>query len=164
MSQSTTEYGILVAVDGSPESDGAVRWAAREAVLRDAAVTLMHVIAPVEVRWPVRSLQASFDEWQEDNAQDVIEQAQKTLQASLGHAKPPAVRAVVKRSAVAGTLINASRKAQMVVVGSRGMGALGRAVLGRRPALGPLGQTGDRVVPRRPHRILPVAAGAAVHR
>jgi nucleotide-binding universal stress UspA family protein len=130
MSQSTTEYGILVAVDGSAESDGAVRWAAREAVMRDAAVTLMHVIAPVEVRWPVRYLQASFDEWQEDNAQDVIEQAQETLHASLGHAKPPAVLAVVKRSAVAGTLINASRKAQMVVVGSRGMGALGRAVLG----------------------------------
>ena len=36
MSESTTKYGILVAVDGSAESDAAVRWAAREAVMRDA--------------------------------------------------------------------------------------------------------------------------------
>nr|MDT0522375.1 universal stress protein [Streptomyces sp. DSM 41633] len=43
------QYGILVAVDGSAESDAAVRWAAREAVLRDAPVTLIHVIAPVVV-------------------------------------------------------------------------------------------------------------------
>jgi hypothetical protein len=31
-------------------------------------------------------------------------------------------------------------------------------------ALGALGQTRDRVVPRRPHRFLPLTAGAAVHR
>jgi nucleotide-binding universal stress UspA family protein len=69
MPESTTKYGILVGVDGSAESDAAVRWAAREAVMRDAAVTLMHVVAPVEVGWPVRPLQASFNEWQEENAQ-----------------------------------------------------------------------------------------------
>jgi nucleotide-binding universal stress UspA family protein len=130
MSKSTTKYGILAAVDGSPESDAAVRWAAREAVMRDAAVTLMHVVAPVVVSWPVRYLQSSFDEWQEENAQHVIEQAQKTFHASMGDAKPPAVRAAVQHAAVATTLINASREAQMVVVGSRGMGAVGRGLLG----------------------------------
>jgi nucleotide-binding universal stress UspA family protein len=130
MSKSSTKYGMLVAVDGSPESDAAVRWAAREAVMRDAAVTLMHVVAPVVVGWPVRPLQASFDEWQEENAQQVIEQAQKTFHASLGDAEQPSVRAAVKHSPVADTLISASREAQMVVVGSRGMGALGRGVLG----------------------------------
>ena len=66
MSESTTKYGILVAVDGSAESDAAVRWAAREAVMRDASITLMHVIAPVVVSWPVGPLQASFNEWQEE--------------------------------------------------------------------------------------------------
>jgi nucleotide-binding universal stress UspA family protein len=130
MSESTTKYGILVAVDGSAESDAAVRWAAREAVMRDASVTLMHVVAPVVVSWPVASLQGSFNEWQEENAKQVIEQAQKTFHASLGDTEPPAVRAAVKHAAVATTLISASREAQMVVVGSRGMGALGRAVLG----------------------------------
>lgn len=130
MSNSTTKYGILVAVDGSPESDTAVRWAAREAAMRNADVTLMHVIAPVDVSWPVGYLQSSFDASQEENAQHVIEQAQKTFHASVGDAEPPAVRAAVKHGQVAGTLITASRDAQMVVAGSRGMGAVGRTVLG----------------------------------
>jgi nucleotide-binding universal stress UspA family protein len=130
MSESTTKYGILVAVDGSAESDTAVRWAAREAVMRHASVTLMHVIAPVVVHWPFTPLQESFDEWQQENAQFVIEQAQKTFHASLGDAEPPSLRAAVPRAAVVSTLIDASSEAQLVVVGSRGMGALGRGVLG----------------------------------
>jgi len=130
MSEPTTKYGILVAVDGSAESDAAVRWAAREAVMRDASITLMHGIAPVVVSWPVASLQGSFNEWQEENAIQVIEQAQKTLHASLGDAEPPAVRTEVEHGPVAGSLIAASRQAQMVVVGSRGMGAAGRVLLG----------------------------------
>ena len=89
MSEPTTKYGILVAVDGSAESDAAVRWATREAVMRDAPLTLAHVVTPVVVSWPVASLQGSFNEWQEENAQHVIEQAQKTLHASLGEARSP---------------------------------------------------------------------------
>ena len=130
MSKDAKKYGILVAVDGSAESDAAVRWATREAVMRDADVTLMHVIAPVVVGWPARYLQASFNESQEENARQVIEQAQKTVHTSLQDAEPPAVRTEVPRSAVAATLINASRNAQMVVVGSRGMGGIGQVVLG----------------------------------
>ena len=54
MAESTTNYGILVAVDGSAESDAAVRWAAREAAMHDAPVTLMHVVAPLVANWAVR--------------------------------------------------------------------------------------------------------------
>ena len=57
MAEPTIKYGFLVAVDGSAESDAAVRRAAREAVLRDAPVTLAHVVMPVVVSWPVASLQ-----------------------------------------------------------------------------------------------------------
>jgi nucleotide-binding universal stress UspA family protein len=130
MSEPTTKYGILVAVDGSAESDAAVRWAAREAVLRDAPVTLAHVVMPVVVSWPVASLQGSYNEWQEENAQHVIEQAQKTLHASLGETQPRAVRTEVLHFNVVPALVNASKEAQMVVVGSRGMGAIGRTLLG----------------------------------
>jgi hypothetical protein len=35
MSGSTKKHGILVAVDGSPESDAAVSWAAHEVEMRD---------------------------------------------------------------------------------------------------------------------------------
>jgi nucleotide-binding universal stress UspA family protein len=66
MSELSVKYGILVAVDGSPESDAALRWAAAEALMRAASITLVHVIAPVVVTWPVRYLQSSYEESQED--------------------------------------------------------------------------------------------------
>lgn len=130
MSEPTIEHGILVGVDGSPESDAAVRWAAREAISRDLPVTLMHVIAPIVVGWPVRYLESSYMEWQKENGQHVIEQARKTLLASVGTSDSPAVRADVRHDGVVTELAGASTDAAMVVVGSRGLGPVGGAVLG----------------------------------
>lgn len=126
----TTTPGILVAVDGSAESDAAVRWTAHEAVMCKAPVTLMHVIAPMVVSWPIGDYQGSIMEWQEENAQEVLEQAQKTLHATAGEAEVPIVHTEVVKAPVVPTLLEAAQKAQMLVVGSRGMGAMGRAMLG----------------------------------
>ena len=60
----------------------------------------------------------------------MIEQAQKTLHASLGETQTRAVRTEVLHSNVVPALVNASKELQMVVVGSRGMGAIGRTLLG----------------------------------
>ena len=130
MSETPSEDGVLVGVDGSRESDAAVRWAAGEAVLRDLPVTLMHVVAPIVVSWPVRYLESSYVESQEANAQHVIEQAQKTLLASVGNSKPPTVRVQIRHDGIVTELAAASAQATIVVVGSRGMGPVGGAVLG----------------------------------
>jgi nucleotide-binding universal stress UspA family protein len=121
---------IMIAVDGSAESDEAVRWAAREALLRGADVTMVHVIAPVVVTWPVGYLRSSYAEWQEENAQQAIEQAQKIFQAEVGIAKLPSVKAQVLHDHVASGLVKASREAGMIVVGSRGLGGVGGPLLG----------------------------------
>lgn len=125
-----SKHPIMVAVDGSAESDAAVRWAAREALLREADVTLVHVVAPVVVTWPVGYLRASYAEWQEENAQNAIEQAQKIFQAEVGNEKPPAVKAQVLHDYVAPGLVAASRDAEMIVAGSRGLGAISGTLLG----------------------------------
>ena len=130
MSEATTKLGILVGVDGSKESDAAVRWAAKEATIRDVPITLIHVIAPVVVNWPVGSLQASCTGWQEENARRVIEQAQTTLHASVGDSELPEAHTEVRHADVATILVGASRQAKMVVVGSRGLSAIGRLLLG----------------------------------
>lgn len=130
MSRFSTDYGILVGIDGSPESHAAVRWAAEEAVLRGAPVTLMHVIAPIVVSWPIEYLEVSYAEWQEDNAQHVIEQAQKTLDAAIGDSTPPAVRAALRHDGIVTELTDATANATMVVVGSRGLGPIGGTMLG----------------------------------
>jgi len=123
------KYGILVGVDGSAESDAAVRWATREAILRDELITLMHVVAPVVASWPMSRVQANITGWQKENARDVIEQARETLFVEVGEA-PPEVHAEVEYSHVVPALIDASKQARMVVAGSRGMGAVGRLLMG----------------------------------
>ena len=123
MTTSDKKYGVLVAVDGSAESQAAVRWAAYEAEMRHVPITLVHVVEPVVVTWPVRSLQGQFNEWQEDNARQVLEDAQKISQLSD-------TRSEVLHGYAVPALVDASKSAQMIVVGSRGMGAFGRAVLG----------------------------------
>ncbi|MGX9791143.1 universal stress protein [Mycobacterium sp. MMS18-G62] len=130
MPESAPRYGVLVAVDGSPESDAAVRWGAREAEMHHAPLTLVHVVVPVVVSWPVASLQTKFDEWQEENAQEVLDQAREAAHSSLAQSEVGNVHTEVLHGYAVPTLVQASKDAQMVVVGSRGMGAFGRAVLG----------------------------------
>lgn len=104
------KYGILVGVDGSAESDAAVRWATREAVLRHEVITLLHVVAPVAASWPMSAMQESITKWQKEHAWDAIEHARKTLFAEVGES-PPEVYADVLYSHMLPTLIEASKQA-----------------------------------------------------
>lgn len=130
MSESTGELGILVGVDGSPESLAAVRWAAQEAVLRRRPVTLMHVVSPIVVTWPIEPVITDFYEWQEDNATEVLKQSQETLHSAAEGSSPPDVRVELRHDGIIAELSKASENADMLVVGSRGLGPVGGAVLG----------------------------------
>lgn len=122
-------YGILVAVDGSIESDAAIAWAAEEAAMRKQPVTLMHVVAPVVVTWPVRYLEAGYRRWQDDHAELVVELAQKVVEAAVGDSKVT-IQCEVRHGTVAAELVAASKRATMTVSGSRGLGAVGAGLLG----------------------------------
>jgi nucleotide-binding universal stress UspA family protein len=130
MSEAAGKFGILVCVDGSAASDAAVVWGVGEAIMRRLPITLMHVIPPVIVGWPVGPLYADMPEWQKDNAQHAIDQARKTLRASVGESEPPETRTEIVYSSVVPALIDASKDAWMIVAGSQGLGALGRLLLG----------------------------------
>ena len=127
-----TSYGILVGVGGSVASDAAIRFATREAILREAPLTLMHVISPIP-EWGAPSMHPEIAAAWEDNARHVVEQARKTTVAASGESALVDVRNEIAYSTAATAvcaLIDASSRAQMIVVGSRGMGAAGRFVLG----------------------------------
>lgn len=130
MAGSAKKFGVLVCVDGSAASDAAVAWGTREAIMRDLPITLMHAVPPVVVGWPVGQLYADMPEWQQDSAQHVIDQARKTLNASLGDAKPPETHTETVYSAIVPALIEASDDAWVLVTGSQGLGAMGRLLLG----------------------------------
>lgn len=122
--------GILVGVDGSAESDAAIRWATQEAVMRRAPLTLVHVVAAVATSSPIGPILAEINEWQQDNARHVLEQALKTAQACAPESHHPDIHSEVLGASVVPTLVRESADKQMIVVGNRGTGALGRLLLG----------------------------------
>jgi nucleotide-binding universal stress UspA family protein len=130
MAETTKYYGILVCVDGSAASDAAIAWATREAIMRKLPITLMHAVPPVVVGWPVGQLYADMPEWQLESAQPVVDQSLKTFSANLGESEPPEIHAKMVYSSVVPALIDASKDAWMIVVGSQGLGAMGRLLLG----------------------------------
>lgn len=130
MFMTTTKYGILVGIDGSPSSDAAIVWASHEAVMRNLPLTLLHAVPPVEVGWPVGRLYANMPEWQRENAEQVIAQARALVTNSLGDAASPELRSEIVSASVVPTLIEASKEAALVVSGSQGMGAWERLLLG----------------------------------
>ncbi len=130
MSQSNGRTGILVGVDESASSDAAICWATAEAAMRGMPLTLVHAIPPVVATWPMGPMHGNITEWQSNNAQDVLEQAAKTVQSCAAATELPRVDTRVLREAIVPALVEASEDKQMIVVGRRGSGALDRLLLG----------------------------------
>ena len=122
---------ILVGVDGSAAALGAVRWAARYAALRNAPLTLVHVVdAPLPEWFEVATL-AGSRQWQEQRARDFIEPAIEIAEESTGECGPVQIDSKVFNSATVPTLVGLSAEVEMVVVGYQGHGGvLARSFLG----------------------------------
>ena len=130
MFETSTKYGIVVGIDGSPESDAAVQWAAREAVIRGEPVTLMHVVQPVVVSGAVGTGEFRVTEWQEENARRVVDQALVVTDIAVNQSEPQDIRTEVLHAHPVDALVDSSKDARMIVVGSHGRGALGHLLMG----------------------------------
>lgn len=130
MSETATKHGILVCVDGSAASDAAVTWATREAIMHQLPITLLHAVSPIVVGWPVGQLYTAMPDWQKETAQHALDQARKTLSAYPDHSEPPEIHTEMVYSSIVPALIEASKDAWMIVVGSQGLGALGHLLVG----------------------------------
>lgn len=130
MSEHDVRHGIVVGVDGSPASDHAVVWAARDAALRGVELTLVHALpgamSPV---WLDVALPQDYWDYQDQLGQDVLDAAQRVAVEAAGAHPLHIVTKAVPGHAVA-TLIEYSRRADLVVVGSRGLSKWGRRLLG----------------------------------
>lgn len=122
-----TPGGVVVAVDGSPSSTVAVEWAARDSQMRDVALKLVHVVAPIVA--PAEGWSADYSQIWEDQARDIVEQARK-IAVEAGSPRAAQLTSEVLHAPVVPTLVELSKQANMVVVGCRGQGALSSALLG----------------------------------
>ncbi|ORB28659.1 universal stress protein [Mycolicibacterium parafortuitum] len=128
MSSERARFGIVVGVDGSQESAAAVRWAVVEAQLTGKPITLLSAVPPPIVTWPLAPSDGAVDD-ELRYAETVLKEAGE-LVAEVAAEDPPAIRTEIVRSGAVEALVEASRSAHMVVVGSRGTGAVGRLLLG----------------------------------
>ncbi|MGV0645183.1 universal stress protein [Mycolicibacterium sp. XJ2546] len=122
--------GIVVGVDGSPPAKAAVEWAAREAAMRNLPLTIVHVIqSPAVQMWPEVPTPPDLMRLLEENGQVILRDADEMAQEAAGESTVD-VQTEMIVAGVLSTLIDVSKEATMVVVGCRGLGAIGRRLLG----------------------------------
>lgn len=122
---------IVVGIDGSDASKQALRWAIQEARVHGARVTALHAWetpAPVPEVGPMPAIDlvdfvGEFRGAAEKRAADVVEEV-------VGDDTSVTVEPVAVEGSPAEALIDASRNADLVVVGSRGHGGFTSLLLG----------------------------------
>jgi len=123
---------IVVGVDGSEHAARALEWAARQADLEHRSLTLLHGFNPV-ARTTVGALELEgTDRYQ--LLRDLRRAARATLDDATERAHEIVTDAWVQAHLVDGdarqALVDASRTAHLLVLGSRGRGALSGLLLG----------------------------------
>ncbi len=130
MSAIAKRYGIVVGVDGSPSSDFAVCWAARDAAMRNVPLTLVHMLKAFVPTFAQIPMPTGAAVWQEDDGRRVLEEAVKIAKDATTTPGKMKISTEMKWSPPVPTLVEMSEEAEMVVVGSNGRGAVGRLFLG----------------------------------
>jgi len=130
MSTPVKRHGIVVAVDGSPASNSAACWAARDAALRNIPLTVVHAVATPTATWPPVPYPDSLAVRLEDEGKKAVVHAIKIAEDAM----PGDQKVVINRELVYATpalaLIKMSDEAETIVVGTAGRGLLARSLLG----------------------------------
>ncbi len=132
-SNTTTDSGrpIVVGVDRSDSARCAVRWAAEDAARHGSGLTLVHALVPLDpVFAPVAVIEAWDVELEERRGQELLDEARELAIEAAEPFGGVTVTTELPRGPVVSTLLHAAKDARMVAVGSRGLGALRRGLLG----------------------------------
>ncbi len=78
----TQKSGVVVAIDGSEESNAAVRWATQEAAMRRDSLTIVSVVNREYLYIRDPETQDRVHQWQRQHAEDVLRRAQAAVEDS----------------------------------------------------------------------------------
>src|SRR5690242_18509363 len=130
MSAPVKPRGIVVAVDGSPASNAAVCWAARDAAMRNVSLTVVNAVVSPTATWPQVPYPESLAVRLEDEGKRAVMHAVKIAEDAMPADRKVTINRELVYSAPAPALIRLSDEAEMIVVGNSGRGLLSRSVLG----------------------------------
>ncbi|MGO4616979.1 universal stress protein [Nocardia sp. 2YAB30] len=119
---------ILVAVDGSASSYQAAAWAADEAALHGCSLHILTSMAVQTGFGPGMMLGEADIEWMRGDGERILTEATRVARTAAG--EDPKIITEVTFELVIPTLIERSAQLRMLVVGSRGLGAFQRGLLG----------------------------------
>jgi len=121
--------GIIVGIDGSDHSQRALEWAVQEAAIRAVPLTVIAVYRAVAGLWGGPMLYPQ-DSGLSAQARKDAEEATEKAMANAGGVRPPSATVREICGIPAEELVQASKDADLVVVGSRGAGGFARLLLG----------------------------------
>ena len=131
MSSLPTHHGILVGADGSPPSDVAVDWAAREASMRNLPLSIVHVVVSPAVRmWPEIPVPPEVLARMAREGHEILSDARTAAQKATADCRRIHIETELFTGSALPTLIDLSKDAEMVAVGCRGTGPINRRLLG----------------------------------
>ena len=116
---------VVVGVDGTDASRAALRWAMEESRLRATALVVVHAWHEQMVGFESTGLAVDPTTW-ESSARALLDR----MLGEVGGAEARGVQRSVVHSGAAEALVEASKTAELVVVGNRGHGAFSRLVVG----------------------------------
>ncbi len=122
--------GIVVGMDGSAHSRAALDWAMREAGIRQTTLTVMTVVAAQANPWSGRPLAVPDEDETLQRARKAVDDAVAKSASEVSGPQPTSVTVSATVGYPAKTLVDASKDADLVVVGSRGGGGFNELLMG----------------------------------
>ena len=122
--------GITVGIDGSEHSVKALEWAIKEAAIQHSPVTVHAVHLVPKSGWTGNPITLPADIADVEKARQAAEELVVKVTSQLGDAQPASVKVSAVNGFPAQELIEASRDADLVVIGSRGSGGFARLMMG----------------------------------
>jgi nucleotide-binding universal stress UspA family protein len=122
--------GIIVGIDGSNHSIRALEWAANQAAVQNAPLTVLTVHLVLQSGWTGNPITFPEDSEELEKERQAAEEMTLKVTSQLGEARPASVTVRAVNGFPSQELIQASREADLLVVGSRGAGGFARLLAG----------------------------------